>query len=264
MVRATGGDWAAARPAATWSQASAARLRVLMSRLRMVCDELYSPRTAESPFPSTARRQLRHLAQLHRLDALEHQLGDAHSAGHGHRLRSQVDHGDEQLATIVRVDRRRGVGECETVLHGEARPRTDLCFETGRDGEGETSLHQPPRHRRQGEVGLRAADVIARRAVGLARGQRQPVVVREAPDLHHRTAGHTSVLGSVSGRLNASATPGYTTLPSITLSPRNREASALHACFHPSFARRFVYGNVALVSASVEVRGTPPGMFATP
>jgi len=25
-----------------------------------------------------------------------------------------------------------------------------------------------------------------------------------------------------------------------------------------------VYGSVALVSASVEVRGTPPGMFATP
>src|SRR5690242_12671975 len=104
MMRATGADCAAARPAAIWRQASAERLRVLMSRLRMVCDELYSPRTAESPCPATTRRQLRHLAQLHRLDPLEHQLRDAHPAGHGDRLRSQVDHGDEQLAPIVRVD----------------------------------------------------------------------------------------------------------------------------------------------------------------
>src|SRR5438552_7871468 len=112
-MRATGADWAATRPAATWRQASAERLRVLMSRLRMVCDELHSPRTAESPFPTPARRQLRDLAQLHRLDALEHQLRDPHPAGHGHRLRPQVDDGDEQLATIVRGDRRRGIGECE-------------------------------------------------------------------------------------------------------------------------------------------------------
>src|SRR5437867_10767736 len=131
MMRATGGDWAAARPAATWRQASAARLRVLMSRLRMVCDELHSPRTAESPSPPPARRQLRDLAQLHRLDALEHQLRDAHPTGHGDRLRPQVDHGDEQLTSIVRVDRRRGVGECETVLHGEARPWANLGLETG-------------------------------------------------------------------------------------------------------------------------------------
>ena len=35
------------------------------------------------------------------------------------------------------------------------------------------------------------------------------------------------------------------------------------ASFQPSLASFFAYGNVAFVSASVDVRGTPPGMFAT-
>src|SRR5256885_13202349 len=50
---------------------------------------------------------------------------------------------------------------------------------------------------------------------------------------------------------------GYTTFPSTTFNPRNRLGSFLHASFHPSRASFLAYGNVALVSANVEVRGTP-------
>src|SRR6266511_309979 len=57
--------------------------------------------------------------------------------------------------------------------------------------------------------------------------------------------GYTTDLGSVSGKLNASATPGYTTLPSTTLRPRNRLGSFLQASFHPSRASFFAYGKVA-------------------
>src|SRR5688500_3999598 len=69
---------------------------------------------------------------------------------------------------------------------------------------------------------------------------------------------------SLSGKPNASATAGYTTLPSMMLSPFLRGRLSRQACFHPRFARRVAYGKVAFVGASVEVRGTPPGMFATP
>ena len=37
-----------------------------------------------------------------------------------------------------------------------------------------------------------------------------------------------------------------------------------HAFLHPLLASAMAYGNVALVSASVLVLGTPPGMFVTP
>ena len=124
------------------------------------------------------------------------------------------------------------------MLQGQPGPGTNLGLEPRRNGEREAGLDQAALHRLQREVRLGAADVVSRRTVGLARGQRQPVVVRETPDLHDGPGDHTSALGSARGRLNASATPGYTTCPSITLSPKNRAASALQACFQPSFARR--------------------------
>src|SRR5438132_12838286 len=75
---------------------------------------------------------------------------------------------------------------------------------------------------------------------------------------------YTRVLGSADGRPNVSATAGYTTFPSTTLRPRNSAGSSLHARFQPFRARRLAYGDVAFVSPSVEVRGTPPGKLATP
>src|SRR6267143_1057936 len=87
---------------------------------------------------------------------------------------------------------------------------------------------------------------------------------RQRFPLGHRPSLHTRVLGSADGKPNVSATAGYTTFPSTTLRPRNSAGSSLHACFQPFRARRLAYGNVAFVSPSVEVRGTPPGMLATP
>ena len=63
---------------------------------------------------------------------------------------------------------------------------------------------------------------------------------------------------------NASATPAYVTFPSATLRPLSSAGLSLSACFQPLFANCAAYGSVAFVSASVDVRGTPPGMFATP
>src|SRR5437016_10841594 len=74
---------------------------------------------------------------------------------------------------------------------------------------------------------------------------------------------YTTDFGSASGSPNASATPGYTTFPSTTFKPRNRLGSFLQASFQPSRASFLAYGNVAFVNAKVDVRGTPPGIFAT-
>ncbi len=57
---------------------------------------------------------------------------------------------------------------------------------------------------------------------------------------------------------------GYVTLPSAMFSPLSSAGFSCSARFQPLFASCSAYGSVALVSASVDVRGTPPGMFATP
>src|SRR5205823_1692451 len=70
---------------------------------------LSRPRTPKpSPAP-LARRQLRHLLELHHLHSLKHQLRDARAARHDHRLGAEVDHRNHQLPTIVRIDGRRGI-----------------------------------------------------------------------------------------------------------------------------------------------------------
>ena len=61
----------------------------------------------------------------------------------------------------------------------------------------------------------------------------------------------------------ASATASYVILPSRTLTPRASAGSRATACASPCSAIASTYGSVAFVSASVEVIGTPPGMFAT-
>src|SRR6266545_6116195 len=85
------------------------------------------------------------------------------------------------------------------------------------------------------DIGLAAAGRECREPLR----QRKPVTeLRVAGDLQEQrddgeNAGHTTDLGSASGRPNASATPGYTTLPSTTFSPRNRLASCLQEAFQP-------------------------------
>src|SRR5258708_29757850 len=74
----------------------------------------------------------------------------------------------------------------------------------------------------------------------------------------------TKLAGSSYGSPKASATPGYVTLPSAMFSPLSKALLSRSAFFHPLLASCIAYGNEALVSASVEVRGTPPGMLATP
>src|SRR5690606_16689123 len=70
----------------------------------------------------------------------------------------------------------------------------------------------------------------------------------------------SSETGSVKGMPNASATAEYVTLPSTMLSPFSSDAFSARARFQPLLASWMAYGSVALVSASVEVLGTPPGM----
>src|SRR4029077_17921753 len=60
---------------------------------------------APKPSPTAlARRLLCSLLELPKLPPLKHELGDARTPRHHHRLLAQVDHRDHQLATINRVD----------------------------------------------------------------------------------------------------------------------------------------------------------------
>src|SRR5207244_12797384 len=96
----------------------------------------------------------------------------------------------------------------------------------------------------------------ARFAPGCGRPARAPAPRAEAQS--------RNVDASVNGRPNASATAAYVTLPSAMLSPLSNAGLSHNALFHPLLASCIAYGSVAFVSASVDVRGTPPGMLATP
>src|SRR5205823_13775613 len=84
-------------------------------------------------------------------------------------------------------------------------------------------LHSFPTRRSSDlEVSLGAGHVVSGRAVGLAAGERQPIVMAQPLHLYHQRH-HTRVFASTCCSPNASATAGYTTFPSITLSPRSEE-----------------------------------------
>src|SRR2546425_9796803 len=93
--------------------------------------------TPESPAAPPTLREGVHEHQLHRLHPLKHELRDARAARHGYGLTSEIDHRNHQLAAVVGVDRRGGVGERETVLDGEPRPGPYLGFEPGGNREGQ-------------------------------------------------------------------------------------------------------------------------------
>ena len=60
-----------------------------------------------------------------------------------------------------------------------------------------------------------------------------------------------------------SATALYVTFPWQTFKPAKKFWSLFKDFLYPSFANYIKKGSVALFKASVEVLGTPPGMFAT-
>ena len=80
---------------------------------------------------------------------------------------------------------------------------------------------------------VRARDVIPRGASGRRRRLRQPLPVGQPDDLDVDHGYASTDATSTSGRPNASATPGYTTLPCTTFRPSRSAPSALQASFHP-------------------------------
>ena len=64
-------------------------------------------------------------------------------------------------------------------------------------------------------------------------------------------------------RLKASETPLYVINPSTIFNPRLISMFVPAAFSQPLFAISTAYGNVAFVSAIVEVNGTAPGILAT-
>jgi hypothetical protein len=62
-------------------------------------------------------------------------LGDAHAAGDGDGLFSQVDQEDLNFAAVVGVDGSWGVGDGESMFEGQAATGADLGFKT--DGESD-------------------------------------------------------------------------------------------------------------------------------
>ena len=63
---------------------------------------------------------------------------------------------------------------------------------------------------------------------------------------------------------NASDTFLLQTTPLWTFTPLKSALSLSIAFLNPKFASFMTYGRVALARAKVEVRGTAPGIFATP
>src|SRR5947208_12746156 len=132
------GTWARTAVAATikamMTRRVAGRMESLQTRSTFPVSRFSFPGRGShprAPKPSPAplaRRQLRHLLELHHLHPLKHELRDARPARHHHRLRAKIDHRDHPLAAIVRIDGGRGVGKSETVLQREPRARPHLRF----------------------------------------------------------------------------------------------------------------------------------------
>jgi hypothetical protein len=135
-----------------------------LSNHRGVTSMVLRAGTPETSGPSVARRQLRDLFELHCLDTLKYQLGDPHTSLDGDGLGAEVDHRDEELASVVRVDGRGCVREREAVLQREAGARAHLSFVPGRDGEREPGANQTTLERLECEVGVGAGQIVPRRA----------------------------------------------------------------------------------------------------
>src|SRR5687768_10606777 len=217
---------------------------------------------AEPTRAAVARLQARCIDQLRCLVVREDELCDAIATRDRDRLDAAVLQNDLDLATIVGVDRPGCVGQRDSMGEGETGPGADLPLDAGRNLEREPRADQSALAWREDEGRLRRGDVVARRAIGSPRWERQVRVVAEAQDENARHA--RNFAGSSYGSPNASATPGYVIFPLTTFSPFNSAGFWVSACCQPFAASCCAYGNVAFVRASVDVRGTPPGMFATP
>ena len=80
--------------------------------------------------------------------AIDH-LGDPHPAGDLEGLGAEVHQHDHQLAPVVAVDRRRGVGQRDAVPERQAGPGPDLALEPLRDRDREAGPEQLPLERGQ-------------------------------------------------------------------------------------------------------------------
>ena len=147
---------------------------------------------------------------------------------------AQVDQGHLQFAPVIAVDRGRRVGEGDPMLEGQTGPRPDLALETRRDGDGESGADQCPGPGCQLDV-VRARDVIPRRPRRCGRGSGSSLSVGQPDDFDVDHAQRQHRATSTSGSPNASATPGYTTLPFTTFRPRRSAPSALQS-FLPAHA----------------------------
>src|SRR4029077_746246 len=158
------------------------RLRTFGSVTRE-CRARYGSRlgagTPEAPMPSRARRQLRDLFELHGLDALKYQLRDPHASLHHDRLGAEVDHRDQELPPVVRVDGSGRVRQREPVLQCEARPGAHLCFVPRWDGEREPGSDETTLERLEREVGIGAGQIVPRGTGRLPGRQGQSVMMRE-------------------------------------------------------------------------------------
>src|SRR5688500_1026538 len=186
--------------------------------------------------------------------------------------RIKIDERNTQLAAIIGVDRARGIDDADPALERQTRAGTNLRFHVIGQRNRETRRDQLPPHRGNDD-GLAGIPQIDRsREFGAVSGQ-VPVGRKILQPLYqhgHRIHSAPTPLRpyrtfstGVYVRSNASATASYTILPFTMFSPSASARSSLHADFQPLFASLRAYGSVAFVSANVEVRGTPPGIFAT-
>lgn len=91
--------------------------------------------------PSLVER--RHLDQLHQLDPLHQQLGDAVAAMHHDRLgRVEVDQRDLDLAAVAGIDGTGTVDNRKPNARSQSRPRMYQADHAERDGDRHARAHQ--------------------------------------------------------------------------------------------------------------------------
>src|SRR5690606_2825963 len=147
--------------------------------------------TCRAKTASAARRVVEFidLVPFGKRDRRQHKLRDPVAARDGERRVAEVDDDHLELAAVIAVDCPRGVGQRDTVLQREARPRPDLDLVTRQDSYRKAGCHRMAAAYGYGDVFGRN-DVHACRTVGRIGRQRQSCSVRQALDAHTNPFSH--------------------------------------------------------------------------
>ena len=137
--------------------------------------------TSKSTRASCCGRQCINGPKRHALYPGNNHLGDSHAPRHREWLGSQIHQRYHQLAPVIAVNRRRCVGQGDTVAERQTGSRPQLALETLWYRNAETGSEQPTLERCQLPL-VRAGQVITCRAWCSRARNREPIGMRQAGD----------------------------------------------------------------------------------